>query len=92
MTTKTSVKNTAFLIDFFSQPNSKRNMPAAKDKRKLYKCVKKTFDDVTYLCVKFKNLNNKDIREVREEINHLLKDFWAPEETEEKSVKFEDDK
>ena len=67
-------------------------MPVAKDKRKLYKCVKKTFDDVTYLCVKFKILNNKDIREVREEINHLLKDFWVPEETEEKSVKFEDEK
>ena len=55
-------------------------MPADKDKRKLYKCVKKTFDDVPYLCVKFKNLNNKDLREVREEINHLLNDFWTEEE------------
>ena len=66
-------------------------MPADKDKRKLYKCVKKTFDDVPYLCVKFKNLNNKDLREVREEINHLLNDFWTEEEvavteTEAKSV------
>ena len=71
-------------------------MPVEKDKRKLYKCVKKTFDDVTYLCVKFKNLNNKDIREVREEINHLLKDFWVepePEpETEDKAVSFKDPK
>ena len=65
-------------------------MPAQKDKRKLYKCVKKTFDDVTYLCVKFKNLSTKDVREVREEINHLCKDFWVAEEAEEKSVKFED--
>ena len=59
-------------------------MPVQKDKRKLYKCVKKKIDDVEYLCVKFKNLTNKDIREVREEINHLCKDFWIPEEPEEK--------
>ena len=49
----------------------------SKDKRKIYKCVKKTFDDVPYLCIKFKNLSNKDIREVREEVNALLTDFWA---------------
>ena len=63
-----------------------------KDQRKLYKCVKKTFDDVTYLCVKFKNLKNVDIREVREEINALLKDFWTEPEysAEEKQVHFED--
>ena len=66
-------------------------MPVEKDKRKLYKCVKKTFDDVPYLCVKFKNLNNKDIREVREEINHLLKDFWVEPEIEEKTVSFKAD-
>ena len=69
-------------------------MPSTKDKRKLYKCVKKTFDETTYLCVKFKNLNNKDIREVREEINALLTDFWAaPEYSEnedEKEVHFSD--
>jgi hypothetical protein len=53
-----------------------------KDQRKLYKCVKKTFDNTTYLCIKFKNLNNKDLREVRSEINNLLTDFWLPEETE----------
>ena len=64
-----------------------------KDARKLYKCVKKTFDDVTYLCVKFKNLNNKDVREVREEINHLIKDFWTlDEEDQEKTVAFQDEK
>ena len=64
-----------------------------KDTRKLYKCVKKTFDDVTYLCVKFKNLNNKDVREVREEINHLIKDFWTlDEEDQEKTVAFQDEK
>ena len=68
-------------------------MPIVKDKRKLYKCVKKTFDDVTYLCVKFKNLKNTDIREVREEINHLLKDFWTEEEEEDaKTVTFQDGK
>ena len=68
-------------------------MPVAKDKRKIYKCVKKTFDDVTYLCVKFKNLSNKDIREVREEINHLTKDFWTAElEEDEKTVSFKDEK
>ena len=50
-----------------------------KDNRKLYKCVKKVFDGTPYLCVKFKNLKNADIREVREEINDLLKDFWAEE-------------
>ena len=65
-----------------------------KDKRKLYKCVKKVIDDVPYLCVKFKNLGTKDIREVRSEINELLTDFWAEPEAdsdydEEKSVRFE---
>ncbi len=56
-----------------------------KDKRKLYRCVKKVIDDVPYLCVKFKNLSTKDIREVREEINTLVQDFWAePEYAEEK--------
>ena len=67
-------------------------MPVAKDKRKLYKCVKKTFDDVQYLCVKFKNLSTRDIREVREEINHLCKDFWVEPEIQEKSVSFKDEK
>ena len=55
-----------------------------KDKRKLYKCVKKTFDDVPYLCVKFKNLSTHDIREVRTEINLLLDGFWdVPEDEDE---------
>ena len=71
-------------------------MPVAKDKRKFFKCVKKTFDDVQYLCIKFKNLSNKDIREVREEINHLLKDFWVEPEhetvTDDKAVSFKDPK
>jgi len=75
---------------FFSALKVKK-MPVAKDKRKLYKCVKKVIDDVPYLCVKFKNLSTKEIREVREEINHLCKDFWAPIE-EEKTVQFEDEK
>ncbi len=66
-----------------------------KDKRKLYKCVKKVIDDVPYLCVKFKNLGTKDIREVRSEINELLTDFWVEPEAEvesdyeEKTVRFE---
>ncbi len=51
-----------------------------KDNRKLYKCVKKVIDGSPFLCVKFKNLKNADIREVRQEINDLLKDFWAEEE------------
>ena len=54
----------------------------------------KTFDDVSYLCVKFKNLKTADIREVREEINQLLTDFWAEPEylAEEKhsEVRFDD--
>ena len=62
------------------------------DKRKLYKCVKKVIDESEYLCVKFKNLKKADLREVREQINLLLKDFWEePElpEYEEKNVRFE---
>ena len=51
-----------------------------KDNRKLYKCCKKTFDDVPYLCIKFKNLSNQDIREVRNEINDLLNNFWTEPE------------
>ena len=67
-----------------------------KDKRKIYKCVKKTFDDVPYLCIKFKNLSNADLKEVRSEVNALLKDFWTePEYSDEEKdsqvrVKFED--
>ena len=59
------------------------------DKRKLYKCVKKVIDDTEYLCVKFKNLKKVDVREVREQINLLLKDFWEEPEYEEKAVTFE---
>ena len=59
-------------------------MPAAKDKRKLYKCVKKTIDGTDCFVVKYKNLDRADVKEVRDEINLLLKDFWkAPEEPEE---------
>jgi len=61
----------------------------AKDKRKLYRCVKKDFDGTEYLCVKFKNLKKADIREVREQINLLLKDFWEEPEYDEKAVTFE---
>ena len=60
-----------------------------KDKRKLYRCVKKVFDDTEYLCVKFKNLKTADVREVREQINLLLKDFWEEPDYEEKTVTFE---
>ena len=64
-----------------------------KDKRKLYKCVKKVIDESEYLCVKFKFLKKADVREVREQINLLLKDFWEepePEpEYEEKDHKYE---
>ena len=76
-----------FMLVFFKMPKSQ------KDKRKLYKCVKKTFDDVPYLCIKFKNLSNKDLREVREEVNHLLDGFWDEPEPEyeepEDKVRFE---
>jgi hypothetical protein len=62
-----------------------------KDKRKLYKCVKKILDDSEFLCVKFKNLKKSELRLVREEINLLLKDFFEePEpEYEEKDNKYE---
>jgi hypothetical protein len=64
-----------------------------KDKRKLYKCVKKILDDSEFLCVKFKNLKKSELRQVREEINLLLKDFFEepePEpEYEEKDNKYE---
>ena len=55
-------------------------MPAVKDKRKLYKCVKKTLDGVDYFTIKYKNLDRHDIKEVRDEVNALLKDFWKPVE------------
>ena len=49
-----------------------------KDKRKLYNAVKKQIDGKDCFVVKFKNLSKQDIREVRTELNALLKDFWAP--------------
>ena len=67
-----------------------------KDKRKLYKCVKKVIDESEFLCVKFKNLKKAEVRQVREEIILLLKDFWEEpeqipeyEEKEEKYQKYE---
>ena len=64
-----------------------------KDKRKLYKCVKKVLDDSEFLCVKFKNLKKSELRQVREEINLLLKDFFEEPEPEpkyeEKDLKYE---
>lgn len=57
-------------------------MPKSAE-RKLYKCVRKTINgDKNFLAVKFKNLSASDIREVRQEINALLKDFWVHEEVE----------
>ena len=55
-------------------------MPKSQE-RKLYKCVRKTINgDKNFLAVKFKNLSTSDIREEKQEINALLKDFWATEE------------
>lgn len=52
-----------------------------KDKRKIYKCVRKTVDDnKDYLVVKFKNLRPLDVRELRNEINLLISDFFVQEE------------
>ncbi len=57
-----------------------KKMPKSKE-RKLFKCVRKTINgDKNFLAVKFKNLGTNDIREVKLEINALLKDFWATEE------------
>ena len=57
-------------------------MPKSQE-RKLYKCVRKTINgDKNFLAVKFKNLSTTDIREVKQEINAMLKDFWTTEELE----------
>ena len=54
-------------------------MPAKKTgKRKLYNAVKKDIDGQICFVNKTKNLAEKDIKEVRTELNLLLKDFWAP--------------
>ena len=73
-----------------------------KDKRKIYKAVKKSIDGHDYLVVKIKNLRPLDIRELRTEINILTTDFFAPAPAaeyinedsryEDKHVKFEDEK
>ena len=52
----------------------------AKDKRKVYKAVKKNIDGKDCLLVKYKNLRPIDIRELRNEINILTTDFFVQEE------------
>ena len=55
----------------------------AKDKRKIYKCVRKTVDgNKDCLVIKFKYLRPIDIRELRTEINLLTTDFFVQEEPE----------
>ena len=51
-----------------------------KDKRKIYKAVKKNVDGKDCLLIKFKNLRPIDIRELRNEINILTTDFFVQEE------------
>ena len=51
-----------------------------KDKRKIYKAVRKNLDGVDCLVVKFKNLRPLDIRELRNEVNLLTTDFFVQEE------------
>ena len=98
-------KNLCVLFNFFFCGNIK-TMP--KDKRKIYKCVRKTVDDnKDCLLIKFKNLKPIDIRELRNEINLLISDFFVQEQLEyvnqeasylvsfpetEKEVHFEDKK
>ena len=54
-----------------------------KDKRKIYKCVRKAVDgNKDCLVLKFKNLRPIDIRELRNEINLLTTDFFIQEEPE----------
>ena len=51
----------------------------AKDKKKIYKCVRKTVDgNKDCLVLKFKNLKAVDVRELRNEINLLISDFFVP--------------
>ena len=51
----------------------------AKDKKKIYKCVRKTVDgNKDCLVIKFKNLKAIDVRELRNEINLLISDFFVP--------------
>ncbi len=53
-----------------------------KDKRKIYKAVKKNIDGHDYLVIKMKNLRPIDVRELRTEINIMTTDFFVQEEPE----------
>ena len=53
-----------------------------KDPRKLFKCTRKVIADQEYLCIRMKNLRPIDVRELRNEINLLTKDFFVQEEPE----------
>ena len=65
-----------------------------KDPRKLYKVTKKVIDDKEFLCVRYKDLKPADVRELRAEMNLLIKDFFAPDEEKQlkKEVSFECEK
>ena len=73
------------LFNFFFCGNIK-TMPKKemqKDKRKIYKCVRKTVDDnKDCLVIKLKNLKPIDVRELRNEINLLISDFFVQEQLE----------
>ena len=51
-----------------------------KDKRKIYKAVRKNLDGVDCLVIKLKNLRPIDVRELRNELNLLTTDFFTQEE------------
>ena len=51
-----------------------------KDPRKLYKVTKKVIDDKEFLCVRYKDLKPADVRELRAEMNLLIKDFFVSDQ------------
>ena len=81
MITKSLKKTHAFIFNFFFYLN--KEMPKVQ-KPKIYKAVKKNLDGKEFICVQFKNLKTQDVRNVKQDINNLLDNYFAPPEYDEK--------
>ena len=58
-------------------------MPKASAKPKLFKSVKKVINDQEFICVRYRNIDKKDLRELKSAFDTLCKEFLTPVDTDE---------
>lgn len=47
---------------------------------KIFKIVKKVIDEKENLCIRFKNLDKKQIKELKSDLDRYCKAYFVPEE------------